>query len=109
MVYVGALRPQGFGGLDRRLWALVALDMVFLIPASRGGLASIGIVVGIGLLVYFGGRLIGRYSPFMLDEIGHYIEWRLIAPLALIPDDAHFTGEDPHWSQSWKGSGFGRV
>jgi len=108
-VYLGAFRPQGFGGIDRRLWALIAVDVLLIIPASRGGLFSFALVVGVGILIFVGGRVMGRYSPFLLDEAVHYLEWRLVAPRALVPDDADASGKDPRWAKSWKGNSFGRV
>lgn len=109
MVYLGAFRPQGFGGIDRRLWGLIAIDVLFVIPASRGGLFSFALVVGVGLAIFLGGRLMGGYAPCLLDEVAHYVQWRLVASRALVPDDADASATDPIWAKSWKGSSFGRV
>lgn len=98
LVYVGAVRPKGFFGIDRRLWYIIGIDMVFLIPASHGGLVSFLIVGGVALAVFTLGKILGRHSPYLLDEIVTYATWRIKMHGALYADDAHISFESSeHW------------
>lgn len=111
VVYHGIIRPQvvAFVGVDRRILALIALVVLFVVPASRAGFVALLYVAGIAVALFIVGRRLAATSPHFLDEITAYIQWRAIAPTSVLDDDNDAHLAPPKGFDAWKDDGIGRV
>jgi hypothetical protein len=88
-VFLGALKPKLLLGMDSRILLLATLSLL-------GVIFSVWMVLVCGAFVIVG-RILGKLSPYLVDELIAYMEWRVFAWNGVVPDDVFIDCKEPRF------------
>lgn len=101
-LFIGASKPKLFWGIDPRLF--VPVGILVALAVFVFGSRPIGLIVCFALaaLILMAGKVMGRWSPFFIDEMLRWLSWRSRTGSGRLAADATFSARDSSEASKWR-------
>jgi len=101
-LFVGASKPRLFWGVDPRLFVPIGILVTVGVFVFGSHIFQLALCFGLAVLIFMTGKVMGRWSPFFIDEFLRWFAWRMRTGTGPLVADATFYARPSPEAKKWR-------